>query len=134
MRRHIAATAVVLLYAAAPFEAQRGASHAATGSTLKLIATAYCQRGTTRSGAHTRAGIVAADPRLLPVGSVVRINTPKAYAGIYTVMDTGAAVKGRTLDIFIADCERARRFGKQPVRVSVLRRGWDPKHSEGDFR
>ena len=64
----------------------------------------------------------------------MRINTPKAYAGIYTVMDTGAAVKGRTLDIFIADCERARRFGKQPVRVSVLRRGWDPKHSEGDFR
>ena len=117
MRRHIGATA------------QRGTSHAAAGTTLKLIATAYCQRGTTRSGAHTRDGIVAADPRVLPVGSVVRINTPKAYAGVYTVMDTGPAVKGRTLDIFIADCERARRFGKQPVRISVLRRGWDPKGS-----
>ena len=73
-----------------------------------------------------RDGIVAADPHVLPVGSVVHvIDGPSS--GIYTVMDTGASVKGSKIDIFISDCERAKRFGSRTVRVRVMRRGWDPK-------
>jgi len=87
-----------------------------------MMATAYCHDGRTKSGAHTRAGIVAADPRLLPVGSVVRIELPKTHAGTYTVMDTGAAIRGRRLDIFMPNCAHARRFGRQTVRVRVLQR------------
>jgi 3D (Asp-Asp-Asp) domain-containing protein len=98
----------------------------AAPSTMRVKATAYCQGGTTKSGAPARTGIVAADPAVLPVGSVLRILDGPS-AGIYTVMDTGAAVKGRTIDIFIPDCRRALKFGRQSVRVRVLRRGWDPK-------
>ena len=94
------------------------------------MATAYCQDGTTRSGTHTRSGIVAADPRVLPVGSVLKIDSPKAYAGIYTVMDTGEAIDGNRLDIFMPDCRHAKRFGRQQVRVRILRHGWDPKASD----
>jgi 3D (Asp-Asp-Asp) domain-containing protein len=93
---------------------------------MRVKATAYCQAGTTSSGAPARKGIVAADPKVLPVGTVLRILDGPS-AGIYTVMDTGAAVKGRTIDIFIPDCRRARRFGRQTVRVQILRRGWEPK-------
>jgi 3D (Asp-Asp-Asp) domain-containing protein len=90
---------------------------------MRLTATAYCQHGTTRSGAQTRRGIIAADPRVLPVGSVVRIESPDPnYSGTYTVMDTGAKVKGRTVDIFVPSCAKARKFGKRVVLARVLRR------------
>jgi 3D (Asp-Asp-Asp) domain-containing protein len=128
--RTLRRTAVVLaavLVGAVPAGAGSAAPRA--GATLRLTATAYCHAGKTQSGAHTRTGIVAADPHVLPVGSVVRIDQPKTLAGIYTVMDTGGAVNGSHLDIFMPDCARAERFGKQPIRVRVLRRGWDPKAS-----
>jgi len=114
---------------AAPLDAQRSPAAARPGTTLHVTATAYCQEGKTKSGAPARSGIVAADPRVLPVGSVIRIDVPKAYAGVYTVMDTGAAVNGRRLDVFIPDCAHAKRFGRQSMRVRVLRRGWNPKDS-----
>jgi len=92
--------------------------------TLQVVATAYCQQGKTESGARARTGVVAADPRVLPLGSVVRIDAPgESYAGVYTVSDTGAAVKGHTIDIFMADCARAKAFGKKRLRVQLVRRG-----------
>jgi len=92
---------------------------------MRVRATAYCQRGTTKAGVPARAGIIAADPRVFPVGSILRI-VDGPHAGVYTVMDTGAAVKGRTIDIFMPDCRRARKFGAQTLRVRVVRRGWEP--------
>jgi 3D (Asp-Asp-Asp) domain-containing protein len=105
-----------------------------TSSRMRLSATAYCHAGKTAAGTRTHTGIVAADPRLLPVGSVLRILEPRQFAGVYTVMDTGSAIKGRNLDIFMPSCARAVEFGRQFVHVSVLRRGWDPKTSAGSAR
>jgi len=102
------------------------ASIAAAPSATRFKATAYCLAGKTASGIGARAGIIAADPSVLPVGSVVRIIDGPS-AGVYTVMDTGASVRGRKIDIFIPDCARAEKFGAQMVRVRVLRHGWDPK-------
>ena len=49
-----------------------------------------------------RTGIAAADPDLLPVGSVVQIdNLPAKYNGVYTIMDTGPAVQGRKIDVHV---------------------------------
>jgi 3D (Asp-Asp-Asp) domain-containing protein len=91
---------------------------------LGVSATAYCVKGTTRSGVHTRRGIVAADPRVLPLGSVVRVEglAPR-HNGVYTVSDTGRAVKGREIDIFMPDCAMAERFGRQAAQVHVLQWG-----------
>jgi 3D (Asp-Asp-Asp) domain-containing protein len=97
---------------------------------LQFSATAYCKGTTTASGVRVRTGIVAADPTLLPVGSVVNVDAGDArYNGVYTVMDTGPAVRGRTLDLYIWSCHEALRFGRRRVRVTVLRLGWDPKAS-----
>lgn len=104
---------------------------AVPGRTLRVVATAYCQAGKTQSGVRVRTGIVAADPAVIPVGSVLRIIDGVA-SGIYTVMDTGAEVKGRKIDIFIPDCSRAQKFGEQRLRVRVIRHGWNPKASTGE--
>ena len=105
---------------------------AAAPSSLRVTATAYCQNGKTASGTPARTGIVAADPSVLPVGSVLRI-VDGPSSGVYTVMDTGAAVKGRRIDIFIPDCRRALKFGEQKLRIRVIRYGWDPKATSDDY-
>jgi 3D (Asp-Asp-Asp) domain-containing protein len=88
---------------------------------LTVSATAYCQSGTTASGAQTRPGIVAADPRVLPLGTAIRVQDPaRVYSGTYLVMDVGSEVKGREIDIFMPSCRDARRFGRQRVQVHVL--------------
>jgi 3D (Asp-Asp-Asp) domain-containing protein len=100
------------------------------GSRLQFSATAYCKGSTTASGVRVRTGVAAADPTLLPVGSVVNIGTGDSkYNGVYTVMDTGPEVKGRELDLYIWSCYEALRFGRKPVQVTVLRLGWDPQAS-----
>jgi 3D (Asp-Asp-Asp) domain-containing protein len=88
---------------------------------MRMLATAYCDRGPTRSGVPAQHGIVAADLRRLPLGTRVRVVAPgQPYAGVYTVLDTGSKIKGRDLDIFMPSCRAARHFGKRPVEVRVL--------------
>ena len=84
-------------------------------------ATAYCLQGKTASGSGVRRGIVAADRRVLPLGTKIQV-TAGAYSGTYTVADTGGAVKGRKLDIWMPSCVEAVRFGRRSVTVSRLGR------------
>ena len=84
-------------------------------------ATAYCLKGRTATGGGVRRGIVAADPRVLPLGSRIQLNAG-AYSGTYTVADTGGGVKGRKLDIWMPSCVEAVRFGNRSVSVSKLSR------------
>jgi 3D (Asp-Asp-Asp) domain-containing protein len=100
------------------------------GTRLLFQATAYCKGIRTASGVNVRTGIAAADPALLPVGSVISINAGETkYTGIYTIMDTGPAVQGRILDVYMWSCHEALAFGRKEVQVTVLRLGWNPRHS-----
>jgi 3D (Asp-Asp-Asp) domain-containing protein len=100
------------------------------GRRLGFAATAYCKGSTTTSGVTARTGVAAADPALLPVGSVVNVAAgSQKYSGVYTVMDTGPAVQGRELDLYMWSCNEALRFGRKDVQVTVLRLGWDPQAS-----
>jgi 3D (Asp-Asp-Asp) domain-containing protein len=90
---------------------------------LDFQATAYCESGTTKSGAPAAPGIVAADPRVLPLGSLIRVDVSR-YDGVYQVMDTGRLVKGRIIDIYIPDYDLATEFGRRMVKVTVLRYGF----------
>jgi 3D (Asp-Asp-Asp) domain-containing protein len=102
----------------------------AAGLRLRFTSTAYCKGTTTASGAAVRSGIAAADPDLLPVGSVIQIDSLGArYNGIYTVMDTGPKVQGRHIDLYIWSCHEALAFGRRPISLNVLRLGWNPRAS-----
>jgi 3D (Asp-Asp-Asp) domain-containing protein len=98
-----------------------------TGTRLhEFMATAYCVDGITRAGVRVQPGIVAADPDVLPLGSVVRIEEPRSHAGVYSVLDTGGAIVGEILDVYVPDCDDAVEFGRRTVTFRVLRLGWDP--------
>lgn len=128
----------VFLYEAPMFDSRETAGTPAgadptapvTGARLRFAATAYCKGSTTASGVGVRSGVAAADPALLPVGSVLNITTDTAkYNGIYTVMDTGPRVQGRTLDLYMWSCHEALAFGRKQVEITVLRLGWSPSAS-----
>lgn len=89
-------------------------------------ATAYSLRGTTASGVQTRQGVVAADPRVLPLGSIVAIKAG-AYSGVYTVHDTGSAVKGNLVDVWMPSTREARIFGRRNIKLHVIRYGPAPR-------
>ena len=79
-------------------------------------ATAYCLSGKTAMGHKVRRGIIAADPRVLRLGSTVRI-AGGGYAGEYLVSDTGGRIKGKKIDIWMPNCSEARRFGRRNVQI-----------------
>ena len=82
-------------------------------------ATAYCLSGRTAMGNRVSRGTVAADPRVLRLGSKVML-TGGGYNGVYTVSDTGGGIKGHELDIWVPSCSEARRFGRRSVNVILL--------------
>lgn len=86
------------------------------------VATAYSLRGRTASGRPVAKGIIAADPRHLPLGSRVRLDAG-AYSGEYLVADTGSLVRGRRIDIWTPSTREAMRFGRRTVKLTVLSLG-----------
>ena len=135
----LAAFAFVLLYNATVMDSRTVALKEAAamkvmapmaGFRLEFIATAYCKGQTTSAGVSPQAGIAAADPLLLPEGSVVQVdNVPDRYRGIYTVMDTGPRVIGRHVDLYMWSCIEATTFGRRPITLTVLRLGWNPRYT-----
>jgi 3D (Asp-Asp-Asp) domain-containing protein len=134
----VVAVTFVLLYQVQTIDSRYAARHAlyretaslpAPGARLRFTATAYCKGQITASGVKVRTGVAAADPALLPVGSVIQVGADAKYTGVYTIMDTGPAVQGRQIDIYMWSCHEALRFGRRAVDVTVLRLGWDPSAS-----
>ena len=88
---------------------------------LEMSSTAYCLRGLMRTGVRTRDGMAAGDPRVLPLGSVVRVaHTDGRPIGVFVVMDTGGAIRGNKIDIYMDSCREASDWGRKPVVVEVL--------------
>jgi len=98
--------------------------HSETKHYIHFVATAYSVRGTTASGVFVNTGIVAADPNVLPIGSVIEMKHG-AHSGIYTVLDTGGFIKGNRIDVYVPDSEDALEFGRRQVKIRVLRHGWN---------
>lgn len=76
------------------------------------------QYGITFSGVRAKEGrTVAVDPKIIPLGSTVLIEG----IGIRKAEDTGSAIRGSKIDVFIEDLRTARKFGvKKNVKVYVL--------------
>ena len=89
------------------------ARHVRRGDPVPVELTAYCLRGTTRRDNHVREGIVAADPKLFPLGGYVEVYVGRKYHGRFLVDDTGGKIREGILDIWTPSCGEARRFGRR---------------------
>ncbi len=92
---------------------------------MEMSATAYdpsprCNgvgsHGRTRTGARATYGVVAVDPRVIPLGTIVFV---EGY-GLALACDTGSAIKGNRIDLCYDSGRVADNFGRQKVRVHIL--------------
>ena len=113
---------------ASPADRQRDVGHAAPGA--RDPAVVYRDgvlqgsddgAGAPRSGRHRRL-----DPALLPLGSVVEIDSRiRATTASTRSSIPGLEVQGPELDIYMWSCHEALKFGRKPIRLTVLRLGWN---------
>jgi 3D (Asp-Asp-Asp) domain-containing protein len=97
------------------------------GARVTFSATAYCKGLVTSSGVAVQKGVMAADPAVLPVGSVIDFSVDDTkYDGIYTILDTGPEIHGREVDLYMWSCFDALKFGRRAAHITVLRFGWNP--------
>lgn len=73
-------------------------------------------KGITRSGTQVSRGTVAVDPRVIPLGTKVYI---EGY-GHAECLDTGGAIKGNRIDLYMETKEEAFEFGRRQVKVYIL--------------
>ena len=96
---------------------------------LDISATAYApgphdneQWGNkTYIGTEVRPGIIAVDPKLIPLGSRVYIEYPDGHGEYAIAEDTGGAIKGNRIDIAKQTVSEAEDFGIQKVKVYVVK-------------
>lgn len=93
-----------------------------TSEALAWIITAYAVGCDCEPNHPTRAGTmpvigftIAADPKVLPIGSIVEIEG----LGQRMVHDTGGKVRGRHIDLFVGTCREAKEWGRRYKRVYV---------------
>lgn len=95
----------------------RPVNTAVSASRGSFSASAYCFSGRTAMGHAVRRGLIAADPRVLKLGSRVYVDAGP-WSGNYLVSDTGGAIKGKKIDIWVPSCSEARKFGRRTVQIS----------------
>lgn len=84
--------------------------------------TAYCNgcSGITATGINLRSNpglkVIAVDPRVIPLGSKVWV---EGY-GYAVAGDTGGAIKGMKIDLFMPTTDQAYAFGRKQVRIKIL--------------
>ncbi|EWH21435.1 3D domain-containing protein [Bacillus haynesii] len=93
---------------------------------LTVTATAYTANdggmtGVTATGidlkANKNAKVIAVDPNVIPLGSKVYV---EGY-GEATAADTGGAIKGNKIDVFVPSKSAAKNWGVKTVKVKVLK-------------
>ena len=112
-----------LAAAAVPASGASTASASSSGATpatkyqLKVDAVAYHLPGKTASGMPVRKGVVAVDPKVIPLGT--RLYVPGYGKGV--AADVGVAIKGRIIDLWMPNHTAARSWGRKTVTITVFR-------------
>ena len=86
---------------------------------LKVEATAYCGDEITSLGIKpTPYRTIAVDPKVIPYGSIIYI---PEYKALFKAEDTGSAIKGKRIDIFLSNEDECKEFGRKNIRIYVLK-------------
>lgn len=94
---------------------------ARAGERIAVSVTAYCLQGRTRRGNLVRDGIIAVDRKLFPLGRAVDLFFGRNLYGRFLADDTGGVIKGGRIDVWMADCKAARRFGRRRGYAQLVR-------------
>ncbi len=87
-----------------------------SGRPVKFMSTAYSYTGCrTAIGAKARRGIVAVDPKIIRLGTRMYI---EGY-GYAVAADTGGAIKGKIIDVFLDTRQDAIRWGRRQVNIYI---------------
>ncbi|HXF97341.1 MAG TPA: 3D domain-containing protein [Gaiellaceae bacterium] len=81
-----------------------------------MDAVAYHLPGRTALGIPCRKGVVAVDPRVIPLGT--RLYVPGYGRAI--AADVGTAIKGRIIDLWMPSTAAARAWGRRTVTITVF--------------
>ncbi len=84
---------------------------------LRVEALGYSLPGRTATGLPVGKGIVAVDPKLIPLRT--RLFVP-GY-GRALAADVGTAIKGRIIDLWFPTLDEARAWGRKSVVITVYR-------------
>ncbi len=85
---------------------------------LDVKATAYCGRQRTYIGTWATVNkTIAVDPKIIPLGSKIYI---PQFNAIFIAEDTGGAVKGNKIDIFMSDYKTCMQWGIKNITIYVL--------------
>jgi 3D (Asp-Asp-Asp) domain-containing protein len=110
-----------------PSNAVRAMSNAEERRVILARVTAYANGvggvplgAKTSSGTRTRWGVVAVDPKVIPIGSALLID---GHEGTFVAEDVGGRIKGNAIDIWLPNAKDARTYGTQYRRVTVIREG-----------
>lgn len=89
--------------------------------------------GITYSGTQARPGVIAVDPKIIPLRSKVYIESLDSTAdyGFASAEDTGSAIKGNKIDLFIGDNKSALRYGRRYVKVYIIEDEIDESYIKG---
>lgn len=72
------------------------------------------------------ARCIAVDPKIIPLGKEVKLTFDEQYKhlnGVYIARDTGGAIKGNIIDLFMGDGvdkKEVNSFGRRKVQVQIL--------------
>lgn len=64
--------------------------------------------------------IIAVDPSIIPLGSVVYVELSGGMAFKAIAADTGGAIKGYKIDVLVASESEARQLGRQSAVITFL--------------
>ena len=94
----------------------RGGTNLRFKQAILMRATAYCiPGGITKTGASVRTGVIAVDPSVISLGETVYV---EGY-GQSRALDTGGAIKGNRIDLYMNSKEEALAYGVRTVMVYV---------------
>ena len=89
---------------------------------MAMECTAYAAGGSTATGRPAQWGVIAVDPRVIPLGTRVYVESAdgKYIYGEAIAADVGSAIKGNIIDICVNSTAEAYRFGRRTVNVYIL--------------
>ena len=78
--------------------------------------------GITASGTHVKPGTVAVDPKVIPLGTKLYIESMDSWPdyGYAVAEDKGSAIKGNKIDLFMESRSQCMQFGRRKVKVYIL--------------